>query len=269
MSLFGRLFGKKKVAAPAAVSNSPWRVDQPIQASVDWSNSEIHLMLLNQFLKPTYAHSIAPEQWGAALGESPQLTLNRYIKNGLLVPLSLKANVEYCNTVADLKKLLKERGLKVSGKKQELAERLVAADEVGMSKLHTAKTVIECSPEIRARILQYVADKEREFEDAITEALAALRNMDFEKASRTIGAYESKQIHLPTRGLRIDVGTGTPTEFYGRPAPARETAADVAAMKEIFTLRPKILRELAESEWKPLLTVVALSDLLSGRLSLE
>lgn len=176
----------------------------------------------------------------------------------------------HSGTIADLKKLLKERGLKVSGKKQELADRLVVADEVGMSKLHAAKKMaIECSPEIRPRILQYAADKEREFEGAISEALVALRNMDFEKASRTIGAYESKQIHLPTRGLRIDVGTGTPTEFYSRPAPARETAADVAVLKEIFSLRPKILSELAESEWKPLLIVVALSDLLSGRLSLE
>lgn len=256
MSLLGRLFGKKKADAPVSMSNFPRHIDQPIQAPVDWSNSEINLILLSRFLEPRRADSV-PTYWESALGKPPQVAVKRFIENRFLLPASLHATIEFCNTVADLKKLLKERGLKISGKKQELVERLVVADEIGMSKLHATKTVIECSPEIRPRVLQYVANKEREFDDAIAEALVALRTNDFEKASRTIGAYESKQLHLsPPNPLAI-------------PEPPRETTADVETLEEIFTLRPKILSELAESEWEPLHVVVALSHLLHGRLSLE
>jgi len=267
MSLFERLFGKMKAAAtPEATSDLPRRVDQPI----DWSKSEIHLILLSQFLKPISADNV-PDNWESVLGESPQLTVERFIKNGLLVPLSLKAKVEYCNTIADLKKLLKERGLKVGGKKQELVERLVTADEVGMLNLHTAKAkmVIECSSEIRPRILQYVADKEGEFNNAVAEALMALRLKDFAKASHTIGAYESKQLQLPKSGCRINVDTLQPEFYELPPASPRKTADDVEALTEIFSLRPKILRNLAEEEWDPLHIVVALSHLLHGRVSFE
>ena len=251
MSLFDGLFWKKKAAAaPEAVPDLPRRIDDP----ADWSNSDIHLMLLSRFLEPKRADSV-PAYWESALGEPSQAAVNRYIKVGLLVPVPLKATVEYCNTGADLKKLLKERGLKVSGKKQELAERLVATDEVGMSKLHAEKAVIECSPEIRPRVSQYVADKEREFDDAIAETLAALRTKDFAKASHAIGAYESKQLRLsPPNPLTI-------------PQPPRETATDVEALRAIFASRPKILSELPESDWEPLHVVVALSHLLHGRVS--
>jgi SAP domain len=267
MSLFDRLFGKEKAdATPVAPSVLPQRIDHPI----DWTKSEIHLMLLSRFLKPRSADNV-PDNWKPMFGESPQLTVERFIKNGLLVPLSLKAKVDYCNTVTDLKELLKERGLKVSGKKQELVERLVTADKVGMLNLHSAKAeeFIECSSEIRPRILQYVAAKEGEFNEAVAEALTALRLKDFAKASRMIGAYETKQLQLPSSGCQINVDTHQPEFYELPPAPPRNVSDDVEALEEIFSLRPKILRELAEDEWEPLHVVVALSHLLHGRVSLE
>jgi SAP domain len=256
MSLFGRLFGKKITDTSESLSNFPQRIDQPIQAPIDWSNSEINFILLSRFLEPKRADSV-PMFWESALGEPPQVAVKRFIENRLLLPASLHATIECCNTVADLKKMLKERDLKISGKKQELVERLVVADELGMSKLHATKQVIECSPEIRPRVLQYVTDKEREFDDAVAETLTALRTNDFAKASRTIGAYEANQLNLsPPNPLAI-------------PEPPRETAADVETLQEIFAMRPKILSELAENEWEPLHVAVALSHLLHGRLSLE
>lgn len=251
MSLFDRLFRKKKVTVLEPASDLPRPADYP----VDWTNSEIHLMLLSRFLSPNCAADGVPAYWESALGEPPPTTVNRYIQNGLLVPIPLRSKVAYGNNIPDLKKLLKERGLKVGGNKTELLNRLMDADEHGMAERYKADTMFECSSEIRPRILEYSTDKKREFDDAIAEALAALRFKDLAKASRTIDAYESKQLHLEKLNpLAIT-------------QPPRETATDVEELKTIFTLRPKILSELAEDEWQPLHIVAALSHLLHGRVS--
>lgn len=213
MSLFDGLFGKKLVSATTATTSNLLqrkRVDDP----VDWSNSEIHLMLLSRFLEPKRADNV-PAYWESELGEPPPAVVSRFIKLGLLVPASLKVTVEYCNTGPDLKKLLKERNLKVSGKKQELAERLVVADEAGMSRLHAEKAVIECSPEIRQLVSQYVANKKREFDDVITQTMAALRIKDFAKASRNIETYESKQLRLSEGCVQL----ASPKAEFVAPAP--------------------------------------------------
>ena len=84
---------------------------------------------------------------------------------------------------------------------------------------------------------------------------AALRARDFANASHVVGAYESKQ-------FRLD-----PPNPLALPARPREAAADVASLKQIFTLRPKLLRALAEGEWEPLHIVTGLNYLLGGRVS--
>ncbi len=119
-------------------------------ASTDWQHNEICFMLLQQFLAPARVSKLDPVQWETVLGESLQTVLIRLIDDGILVRSSLAATVEFCNTVPALKRLLKERGLKVSGNKKELAERLVVVDEVGMSKLLVGEMLLECAPKVGA-----------------------------------------------------------------------------------------------------------------------
>jgi len=89
----------------------------------------------------------------------------------------------------------------------------------------------------------------------ITDALEAIRKRDFPQASRIVGEYESKQIKLPS---------DNPMAI---PSPARTIASDVEMLGKIFSLRPKILKDLSESDWFALHVARSLSHLLHGRFS--
>lgn len=252
MGLFNRLFGTKPDASTHDVQPLQKRRSEP----TDWRSSEIHLMLLSKFIEARLTDRLRGD-WATALGEPLDKTIRQLIKDGLLVEASLFATVEFCNTVPDLKNLLKERGLKVSGKKQELAERLIEADEEGMAKLHAAKTVVRCSPNVLPRLTEYAAEKKREYDQMVTDALSTLRRKDFAAASRLIGVYESKQVELHTENP------------LALKAPPRSTETDVDALKKIFSLRPNILKDLSPDDWSALHVAYSLSHLLHGRFSDE
>lgn len=259
MGFFEWLFGGTRRGLPARVPESALlsqvsdhgRPEQRSDGSID---DELQLILLSRFLKGRSADDV-PEHWAGLLGESPLAVVNRYVKYGDLIPMSLVDTIEHCSKVPNLKHLLKARGLKTTARKRELAERLVEADRAGMSKLYGAQKIFECSPYIRVRVERYRAAKEREYVTLLTDATTALRSRDFAKASQLIGTYESKQI-------RVD-----PPNPLALPADPREIAVDVAALKQIFTLRPKLLRALPEAEWEPLYIVAGLNYLLGGRVS--
>lgn len=64
----------------------------------------------------------------------------------LLEPAPIVEAIEYCHTGAELKKLLKERDLKVSGRKAEQAQRLLDADPEGMRRLAAEHQIVRCTP---------------------------------------------------------------------------------------------------------------------------
>lgn len=262
MNLFNWFVKKIGVTDKEASTKQPQAVNQPIEASVDWNNNEKHLMFLEQFLNSKIVANVS-EHWASLLGESPQVTISRYIRDGVLVPISLESKVALDNNIPDLKKLLKERGLRVSGNKTELLNRLMDADEHGMAERYKADTRYECSPEVRSRVLQFSSDKktalEKEFHAATYKALAALRAKDFAKASRIIGAYESAK-----NDSILNWELPNPMAISG---PPRNVDRDVAELEMIFSLRPKILSGLSESDWEPLHIVSALGHLLHGRWS--
>uniref|UniRef100_UPI003F498A99 SAP domain-containing protein n=1 Tax=Cupriavidus yeoncheonensis TaxID=1462994 RepID=UPI003F498A99 len=266
MGLLRRLFGRKE-AAPVAVTPpsptpsiapppAPSSSKPPTARDVDWRSSEIHLLLLSRFLDARPPDRV-PEYFAQALGESPAATVQWLLDRGLLVPASLPATVAFWNSVADLKALLKERGLKVGGKKQELVKRLLDADETGMRKRHQTERIVECSLEARERVTQYLADKKREDNKMISAALAAIRAGDFAAASQLVSAHEAKQLTFEVENP------------LALPSPPRETEADVNAIQKIFTLRPKILSQMSERDWSALHVAQALSHLLHGRFSEE
>jgi hypothetical protein len=259
MGFFQWLFGSARRALPAHVPEPALlpQGSEPVRRGHRGDGSsgdELQLILLSRFLKGRSANDV-PAHWDGLLGESSLAVVKRYIKYGELVPMSLVDTIEHCSKVPDLKSLLKARGLKMTGRKRELAERLMEADRAGVSALYGGQKIFECSPDIRVRVERYRADKEREYVKLLTDATTALRCRDFAKASQLIGTYESKQ-------LRVD-----PPNPFALPADPREIGVDVTALKQIFTLRPKLLRALPEAEWDELHIVAGLNYLLGGRVS--
>lgn len=87
MNIFKKIFSKKKRDIYLNIS------DFEKCTTIDWSRSEIHLIILGRFLEPRNIENSVPAHWDHFLGESSQLTVNRFIDDGLLVSSPLKDKV--------------------------------------------------------------------------------------------------------------------------------------------------------------------------------
>ena len=202
-----------------------------------WQPSEAHLQLLGKFLFGQELKNVTAAYWAGPLGEPAGSAVQRFIALGWLLPATLSVKLRSGFRASDLKPLLKERGLRVSGRKDELIERLVASDEPGMTALVAEMNVYECSPAARARAEQYKleqAEKRATTEDC---AFNLLHAHDFAGASQTVAAFEAAQVF--PRGMGIDWAK-------------HNVSRDVSQLKMIFEIKPKILDSLAGGEWEPL-----------------
>lgn len=184
--------------------------------------------------------------WDGPLGEPAGAAVQRFIVSGWLVPATLAAKLGSRFKASDLKPLLKERGLRVSGRKDELIERLIEADETGMTALVAEMKVYECSPEARARAEQYKLEQAAKRATTEDRALNQLRVHDFAGASQTVAAFEAAQVF--SRGIGIDWSK-------------HNVSRDVGQLKIIFETKPKILDGLADAEWEPLRITVGMMAL--------
>src|SRR5208282_220252 len=100
----------------------------PSKADPRWTLA--HLMLLSMFSGPRTGNGPWGDQWSGALGEDGSGAIQRFVGAGLLVDsvLSVSERLALKFSSLQLKQMLKERGLKVSGRKDEMAERLCMAN---------------------------------------------------------------------------------------------------------------------------------------------
>ena len=62
------------------------------------------------------------------LKRKPLKVIEKFLKEGALEPAGLQELVNHKFKTSDLKSLLKEKGLKISGRKDELVQRLIEND---------------------------------------------------------------------------------------------------------------------------------------------
>jgi hypothetical protein len=107
-----------------------------------------YLFLLTTFLAPRTAEnlpSLSPDEWERLLGEDPLTMTERFVEKDLVVRSPLARHMEVKFSVAELKNLLHQQGLPVSGRKDELIRRLIQADYEGMWDAVSGLTLLECS----------------------------------------------------------------------------------------------------------------------------
>lgn len=169
----------------------------------DWQDSEAHLQLLTKFCDGdspvTYADS---EDWESALGEQPQKAIERLRDESMLQPAGLPRLLDHNFTVAELKGMLREKGIKVSGRKVEIIQRLIDFDASGMRAVTKDATVYECTIQgVRLAETYLKGQRERRLV-AERESLAMLVKDDFVEAARVMSHYEAAQVF--PRGMGID-----------------------------------------------------------------
>lgn len=200
----------------------------------DWRKSNAHLLLLSKFLQPRtmddYAES---DNWKAILREDPKLTIKRFINEGMLTHANLNAQLDYNFKAAELKAMLKQRGLPVSRRKEELINRLVQADSEGMKNAIAGLTILLCSERGREIADQYITIEKAKRTKLEGQVLEYIKQGKFKESSVTVAAYEAEQVF--PRGIGIDWKNHNP-------------ARDIEMLKLIFGNRPKILSRLNDDQ---------------------
>lgn len=200
----------------------------------DWRKSPAHLLFLSKFRSPQAIDQLPQfDAWEVALKESPRKAMKRFLGEGLLEQAGLSGLLDYRYKVSELKPMLKQRGLPVSGRKAELIDRLIEADPEGMRKAVRGLTVLQCTGQGQDLAEGYLAQEKEKRSRAEEQTLYALQQRRFKEASQIVAIFEAQQVF--PRGLNIDWKHYDPSQ-------------DVAMLKVIFQAKPKILTTLNDGQ---------------------
>jgi hypothetical protein len=116
------------------------------QISRDWRESEGHQLILFYFISPNTIDNLPKSyEWDAVLGESLNSACDRLVVDGALrVEENAKWRIMHGRGAVELKDLCRTYQLKVSGTKEQLAERLAGIDPSG-ELLGCKKRLLICS----------------------------------------------------------------------------------------------------------------------------
>lgn len=209
-----------------------------------WRKSNAHLLLLSKFLNPKMVDEFSEsDAWKAALGESPKKAIKRFLDQGMLTQADLSVQLDYKFSSNELKDMLKKRRLSVVGRKGDLIQRLIQADPQGMKQAVSGLTVLICSEQGREIAEHYLANEKAKRREVEQQVMEYLRRRNFKDASVAVAAYEAEQVF--PRGIGIDWHHHDPSH-------------DVAILNAIFDCKPKILKNLNESQSNTLQVVAGM-----------
>jgi SAP domain len=164
-----------------------------------------HLSLLARFRYPRQIDEVPrDDRWTMALGQTTDEAIRCFQSQGLICRQSVSSILDYKYGVAHLKTILKQHGLRVSGKKRELVARLLEADPVGCQELTADVVAFECSEKGRALANQFVSEEEEYRKEIELSVLNAVKQREFVRASELVAAFEARQLF--PRGLNINWG---------------------------------------------------------------
>jgi hypothetical protein len=167
-----------------------------------WPHPEARSALLAAFLNPRARATVVHEHWSRVIGESVDVALDALVADGKLESPPLVDHIASAHSGVQLKAMAKERGLPSSGRKDQVAARLVKADESGMRAIAAAHPRLACSPGARAEAQAYLDREKRLAAEATRSSLSLLRAGRNHDAARAVGAYESARVH--PRGIGVD-----------------------------------------------------------------
>ena len=166
------------------------------------------------------------DSWQEVLKELPQQAIKRFIDDSMLTQADLSGHLSYKFKVNELKNMLRQGGLPVSGRKEDLITRLVQADVDGMKKAAVGLNVIQCTEQGRIIVEQYLNDEKEKRVKIEQQVMDAIRKRKFKEASQLVAVFEAEQVFQ--RGIDIDWKNYNPNQ-------------DAAILSNIFDGVPKRL----------------------------
>lgn len=193
-----------------------------------------HLLLLSKFISTRDSDSLAKDkQWQAVLKETVPQAVSGFIAAMLIEPVSVQEKLDAKFGLANLKQMLKEKGLPVSGKKIDLIERLISADQTAMAMSVTDLQIFRCSEKGRKLVEDYLAGEKAKRVNTEISVQNAIREGNFRHAVLLRATFEAEQV--------IPVGLGIDWKHY-------DTKRDETILKMIFSRKPKVLSMLNKEQ---------------------
>jgi len=200
----------------------------------DWKKSKAHWLLLTKFLHPQNPDDFSKSDiWESVLSEKPSKSIKRFIDEGLIGVADLENVLNYKYKVSELKEMLKQRELPVSGRKDDMIKRLVTTDPSGMKKTVAGLRVLQCGQHGKELAEKFLLGEQEKRSRVEMEVLEYIKKRKFKDASVAVAAYESEQVF--PRGLGIDWKH-------------HNTNRDREMMNTIFSNTPKILSKLRDNK---------------------
>jgi hypothetical protein len=132
--------------------------------------------------------------WDKKLGESGYAVLQRFIDEGLIEPVPLTHAIERLFKKEQIITFLRDRGLKLSGKKEELVARLVEGDPVWakeQSKAYHFYQRTAAGNEIAKTIAGKIGRESGELEARL---LSLIYDGKYEEAYRKLASWDAEQV---------------------------------------------------------------------------
>lgn len=190
--------------APPKVTTTPnhiKNVGSPLRLS-DEARAEV----LSQFRNGANPEQIPPEAWqefwAQKLGMPFRQASQALFAEGLLCEASPAAKLSASRNLSELKAIAKKMGLKVSGRKDELAARLVDSADPGLLAELAKKNAWTCSDEARELVEVYREDKKARLHQTRLETLELLKDKKLKEACELVCQHEQAQFF--PRGLGVD-----------------------------------------------------------------
>lgn len=206
----------------------------------DWRKSPAHLDLLDKFTKGRDVAQVMDWQYvKEQIREPTKSAIDRFVKEGVLVPSTLEEKLARLLTVDELKDLLRDRGLKVSGRKAALIRRFVQADRPAAEDLTHGHQIMKCSDEALALLEAFEQEREQAKREAKSKSSELLLAGNPQEAYREFLQYARQ---------------------YASPD-ARSSTYQVEALDDVLSVSPDALSDLSESNLRHLQAAAAMSIL--------
>jgi hypothetical protein len=186
------------------------------------------------------------EDWEGALQQKVQIVIDQFLNDGVLQPAGLKEKLDYKFKAIELQSLLKASGLKISGRKEELIQRLIGNDPQAMQEATSGLDLYLCT-EVGTRLVDNFLEGEKAKQDAAErEVLGLLEKREFSKAVHVMAQFEASQVF--PRGVGID------WKNYN-------VESEVTLLKAIFGRVPGILKGIDKTRLDRLRLAAAVMEL--------
>ena len=216
---------------------------------------DTELALLSLFLRPRKLDTSQWQDiWSRSLRGNYQRTIKRFRRDGLLVEPDLSQRLGIALRVADIKSILRKNGLKLSGRKDALIQRLMESLPALSEREAKMSDAYVCSA-AGAEIAQAYKDRMQLLQDETERASrAALEAGNIEVAIRAVRSYQI-QVPAPMSG-NLAFATSADHKIAFSPM-----AEEKLYVQSILSARPAILASVSDKALEQLRLGAAMAAL--------